>query len=83
MLLSWQSTHKGSTSCLNARLDACPAPLPVSLPICRCPFLRMLDLSNPLPAQGHAFGSQEAVGIFGALVNSLCPVEELDFRGHW
>eukprot|EP00903_Cladosiphon_okamuranus_P014200 g13193.t2 len=51
--------------------------------ISRCPFLRKLDLSNPLPAQGRAFGPQEAAGVFGALVNSLCPVEELDLRGHW
>ncbi|CAM9094863.1 unnamed protein product [Ectocarpus sp. 6 AP-2014] len=49
----------------------------------RCPFLRRLGLSNPLPGQGVAFGLQEAEGVFGALVNSLCPLEELDMRGQW
>lgn len=49
----------------------------------RCPFLRRLDFSNPLPTQGGAFGLEEAAGVFGALVDSLCPLEELDMRGHW
>ncbi|CAM9786078.1 unnamed protein product, partial [Pylaiella littoralis] len=49
----------------------------------RCPFLRKLDVSNPPRAQGHVLGLQEAAGVFGALVNSLCPLEELDMRGHW
>ncbi|CAN0142041.1 unnamed protein product [Scytosiphon promiscuus] len=49
----------------------------------RCPFLRRLDFSNPPPAQGSAFGVQEAGGVFGALVDSLCPLEELDMRGYW
>lgn len=53
------------------------------LPISRCPFLRKLDLSNPIPTHGNAFGPQEAVGVFGALVSSLCPIEELHLRGHW
>lgn len=72
-----------STSLKSTHLDTYPTLFPVFLPTRRCPFLRKLDLSNPIPAQGNAFGPQEAVGVFGALVNSLCPVEELDLRGHW
>lgn len=47
----------------------------------RSPFLRRLDLSNPL--QGTSISMQGAIQIFAALVNSLCPLEELDMKGHW
>ena len=49
----------------------------------RCPFLNRLDLSYPLPSRGVSLGPQEAAMLFGALVNSLCPLEELDMRGCW
>ncbi|CAM9864406.1 unnamed protein product [Laminaria digitata] len=49
----------------------------------RCLFLNRLDLSNPLPSRGVSLGPQEATMVFAALVNSLCPLEELDMRGCW
>ncbi|CAM9994866.1 unnamed protein product [Scytosiphon promiscuus] len=49
----------------------------------RCPFLRRLDFSDPLPKQGRVFGADEASEVFGALADSSCPLEELDMRGHW
>ncbi|CAM9211432.1 unnamed protein product, partial [Hapterophycus canaliculatus] len=55
----------------------------LTLLVSRCPFLRRLDFSNPPPEQSSVFGLQEAVDVFGALVDSLCPLEELDMRGHW